>query len=84
MIRGFDPTSALAAFALTCLFLWLLQPIARRFNLLDHPHGRKDHAQPTPVTGGLAMLLACLFAYWSATPITPSLQAFCMASLLLV
>jgi len=84
VIRGFDPTSALAAFAFTCLLLWLLQPVARKLNLLDHPHGRKDHAQPTPVTGGVAMLLASLLAYWSATPATPGLQAFCVASLLLV
>ena len=45
MIRGIDPTSVAAAFGLTCLLLWLLQPVAKRLDLLDHPKGRKDHAQ---------------------------------------
>lgn len=50
---------ALAAL-LTVAGLWLLQPVADRLNLLDHPHGRKDHAHPTPVTGGLAMAFGSL------------------------
>src|SRR5690606_35650129 len=31
-----------------------------RLNLLDYPKGRKDHAHPTPITGGLAMLVAMI------------------------
>ena len=84
MIRGIDPTSVAAAFGLTCLLLWLLQPVAKRLDLLDHPKGRKDHAQPTPVTGGLAMAIASILAYWSATAVTPSMQAFFAAAALLV
>lgn len=38
--------------------VWLLQPWAARLGLLDHPAGRKAHERPTPVTGGLAMLVA--------------------------
>ena len=84
MIRGFDPTSAVMAFLLTCILLWLLQPVARRLDLFDHPRGRKDHAQPTPITGGLAMAAASILAYWTATAVTPTLQAFIVAALLLV
>lgn len=84
MIRGFDPTSAVAAFALTCMLLWLLQPVAKRLDLLDHPKGRKDHAQPTPITGGLAMAIASILAYWTATNVTPTMQAFIAAAILLV
>lgn len=51
---------AAVAAVLTVLALWLLQPIAHRLNLLDHPKGRKDHAHPTPITGGLAMAAAVL------------------------
>ena len=50
----------LMAAALTLVVLWLLQPAAHRWNLLDYPSGRKDHAHPTPVTGGLAMGLGIL------------------------
>lgn len=51
---------ALAALLLAGLFVWLLAPLAGRFGLVDHPAGRKTHARPTPVIGGLAMLLAVL------------------------
>jgi len=55
-----DAERGLAAAALTFFVLWLLQPAARRLNLLDHPKGRKDHAHPTPITGGLAMAAGIL------------------------
>lgn len=50
------------AFALTLGGLWLLTPFAQRAGLIDHPVGRKNHREPTPVTGGLAMLGAILVA----------------------
>lgn len=54
--------AALAALSITWFAQWLLQPIAKRYNLLDHPKGRKDHHAPTPVTGGLAMGLGVVLA----------------------
>lgn len=84
MISGFDPTAALLALAITSLALWLLQPVARRLNLLDHPAGRKDHAVPTPVTGGVAILIGCVIAFFVAQTSSDSLLAFCGAGLLLV
>lgn len=62
-----------ATAAITLVLLGLLQPLARRFGLLDHPVGRKDHDVPTPVTGGLAMVVAVSLVM--ALFITPS-QAF--------
>jgi hypothetical protein len=84
LIRGFDPTAALLALVITSLALGLLQPVARRLNLLDHPAGRKDHAVPTPVTGGLAILLGCVVAFFAVQTSSTSLLAFCGAALLLV
>ena len=49
---------AMVAALITWLVLKLLHPVAPRLNLLDYPKGRKDHAHPTPITGGLAMLVA--------------------------
>jgi UDP-GlcNAc:undecaprenyl-phosphate GlcNAc-1-phosphate transferase len=46
-----------AAFLLTAALILALRPVAARFGLLDHPGGRKDHAAPTPVIGGLAIAL---------------------------
>lgn len=84
MFKGFDPTTALAAFALTCLLLWLLQPVATRLDLLDHPKGRKDHDHPTPITGGLAMAVSSLLAFAVMPNLTSSLQAFGIASVIVV
>jgi UDP-GlcNAc:undecaprenyl-phosphate/decaprenyl-phosphate GlcNAc-1-phosphate transferase len=36
--------------------------IARRFNILDKPDGRKIHDKPTPLLGGLAIYLAFLLS----------------------
>jgi UDP-GlcNAc:undecaprenyl-phosphate GlcNAc-1-phosphate transferase len=84
VFKGFDPTAALGAFALTCLLLWLLQPVATRLDLLDHPRGRKDHAHPTPITGGLAMALSSLLAFAVTPNLSRSLQAFGVASVIVV
>lgn len=48
----------LAGALITVLALILARPIAIRLDLLDHPGGRKDHEQPTPVIGGIAMAIA--------------------------
>lgn len=49
---------ALLAVSGAWLLIWLLKPVAFHYGLLDCPKGRKAHAAPTPVTGGLAMTLA--------------------------
>ncbi len=81
---GLNLGAASVAFVGTALLLWLLHPLAARIGLLDHPHGRKDHAHPTPVTGGLAMLLVCGLVFFAFEPLTDSLMAFLVASSLLV
>lgn len=53
--------------AATILGLCVLAP---RVGLMDHPGGRKDHAAPTPLVGGLAIFLTVsatlIFHEWSA------------------
>lgn len=85
LIRGLDFAGAGLAFALTSIALLILQPLAARFNLLDYPNGeRKDHARPTPVTGGIAILVGCVFAFVGMRTSTSSMQAFAAAAALLV
>jgi len=75
----------LLAGLLTWLILQLLQPVAARLNLLDHPAGRKDHAHPTPITGGIAMALAVMVAGMATlTQAGTPFYGFILASLLLV
>jgi len=44
------------------VLILLLRGAAHRFGIVDHPGGRKQHTQPTPTVGGLAMYLAVLLA----------------------
>ncbi len=58
--------SAAAAFIAGLLILMLRRP-AERWGLVDHPGGRKRHAAPVPLTGGIAitvgMVLALAFSF---------------------
>jgi len=86
----------LIAAALTLLIQWLLHPVAHRWNLLDFPKGRKDHAHPTPITGGLAMAVGILVTAWATQDLPGSITqgvqgvqgsawiAFSLASTLLI
>ncbi len=51
----------LATFSATLALLFLMGASAKSFGLLDHPDARKRHQNPTPMVGGLAMLIAILF-----------------------
>lgn len=81
---GLDFRAGVLALVITSLVLYLLQPFAAKLNLLDHPKGRKDHANPTPVTGGLAILIGCAVAFVFTQRGSTSLQAFLAAAGLLV
>lgn len=49
--------------ALTLLLIPFARGLARRFGLVDQPDGhRKIHKEPMPVSGGLAILVACVIA----------------------
>ncbi len=76
--------AVLAAFVVTSLILWLLKPLAHRFDLLDHPAGRKDHQEATPVIGGVAMFIGFIFAFLAIGAVNPVIVSFAVASLLLV
>lgn len=76
---------ALLAAAIAWGMLKLLRPLAPRLNLLDFPKGRKDHAHPTPIIGGLTMVVGCLVVLPLLPGHAPStMLAFLAASLLLV
>jgi UDP-GlcNAc:undecaprenyl-phosphate GlcNAc-1-phosphate transferase len=81
---GFDPTLTLLTFVVTAGVLWLIQPVAYRFGLLDHPAGRKDHAEPTPVTGGLAIFVGCAIVFLWGRSNSHALHSFLAAAALLV
>ncbi len=70
---------------LTWLALRLLQPVAARLDLLDHPKGRKDHAHPTPITGGIAMAVGVMVAgLLTRTVVGTTFLGFVAAAVLLV
>lgn len=73
-----------AAAFITYAAMRLAEPIALRWGLVDRPQGRKDHDAPTPVTGGVCMLLAVALAMPLFGNLTPAFPAFCLAGLILV
>ena len=55
------PASMIAAFLLVPAGLWLANPHAGRFGLIDKPDGdRKQNQEATPLTGGYAIYVALL------------------------
>lgn len=81
----FDIAALLVATAVTGLVMWFAEPSARRLNLLDHPNdNRKDHATPTPVTGGIAMVAGVIVAGIATQSPSPASYAFGMAAILLL
>ncbi len=42
-------------FVLSWLLTHLMRRVAQRFDILDHPVGRKAHIKPTPLLGGVAI-----------------------------
>jgi len=72
------------AAAITRLLLGVLQPLAVRLGLLDYPSGRKDHAEPTTVTGGLAMAMGIFLPMLWFTSASPASVSFMTAAALLV
>lgn len=65
--------------------MWFAEPSARHLNLLDHPNGnRKDHASPTPVTGGIAMVAGVVVAGIATLPVSQPLYGFGIASIFLL
>lgn len=51
------------SFLITLAFSYIINKISRRFYLLDNPVARSNHTDPTPRTGGVAILLTLLLAY---------------------
>ncbi|WP_165942166.1 MraY family glycosyltransferase [Luteimonas arsenica] len=77
---------ALVAAVVAWGVLRILHPLAPRLNLLDFPQGRKDHAHPTPIIGGLAMVAGVMLVTLLFMPgfASETLVSFWGASLLLV
>ena len=71
-------------FSAVVALVFLLDPIARRVGLLDHPGGRKDHAAPTPVTGGLAIALGTIFPALLLSAPSPQLIGLGVAAAILI
>lgn len=75
----------LVSLAVTALVMWFAEPSARHLNLLDHPNGnRKDHASPTPVTGGIAMVAGVIVAGIATLPVSQATFGFAMAAVFLL
>lgn len=73
-----------ASALLTAGLVGMLRPFARRHGLVDRPSGRKNHASPTPIIGGLAIALAFIISLFLVEESFRSIAAYTMATLLLM
>lgn len=75
----------LLSFFVSATILGLLNPLAPRLHLLDHPsERRKNHAQPVPLIGGIAIFVALLVSVLVSTPLDRSLTYGLSGAALLV
>jgi UDP-GlcNAc:undecaprenyl-phosphate GlcNAc-1-phosphate transferase len=87
LTAGFLRTAALefiAAFAAVTAIILLLHPFAARLGLIDRPGGRKDHAAPTPVTGGLAIAFGTILPALILTPPNAQVVGLGVAAVILL
>jgi UDP-GlcNAc:undecaprenyl-phosphate/decaprenyl-phosphate GlcNAc-1-phosphate transferase len=74
----------LTAFIATFIFVVILNPLAFKTGLMDHPGHRKHHKDPTPLTGGLAVYLAILVTLFIHDIDLPSKSACIVSATILV
>lgn len=74
----------IAAFSAVTAIIFLLSPFATRLGLVDKPGGRKDHAAPTPVTGGLAIAVGTILPALALTPPNVQVVGLGVAAIILV
>jgi UDP-GlcNAc:undecaprenyl-phosphate GlcNAc-1-phosphate transferase len=81
-------TELLISVVLAATATWLLTrallPAAPALGLIDHPAGRKNHVQPTPVVGGVAFILGVLALAWLLIEDRSLLPAFTLSALILL
>lgn len=68
----------------TLFALAALLALASRLHLVDYPSGRKAHAAPTPVVGGLAIVIGAAPFALLLLPLTTQLKGFFIAAAILV
>ncbi len=83
-VLGRAVLAATVALLLAVVLTPLAKPLAIRVGLVDRPGGRKAHITPTPLIGGLVILLATVPVALLIEPITPELRGLGVAMALLL
>ena len=78
------PSFFFTAFIATFIFIVILNPLALKTGLMDHPGHRKHHCSPTPLTGGLAVYLAILATLFIHDVNLPNKAAYIFSATILV
>jgi len=72
------------SFAVSCLVIWALRPVAPMVGLLDHPGGRKMHVGAVPLIGGIGMFIALVVGVTLMPATDPDAKYLLGATALLV
>jgi UDP-GlcNAc:undecaprenyl-phosphate/decaprenyl-phosphate GlcNAc-1-phosphate transferase len=73
-----------AAFVLTIVLTVLIRPLATFMGLLARPGGHRTHSLPTPVVGGMAILLAIIPIGLFLMPLTAPIRSLGLAAVLIL
>jgi len=84
MIMEIASFTGLIAVVSAFVALLILQPIARRFRLVDIPNHRKAHKGAVPLIGGLSAFAGLLVAWLISMPLTEGFGIYLFCALMLV
>lgn len=73
-----------AATIISLVLVPFMMSHAERLGMVDHPSGRRVHAQPIPRVGGWGIVFGTLIPLFAMTTLTPLLGVFIYGSLILL
>ena len=86
--RNVAAPSAVYAFLIALAFVGLVgtpvaMALARRFDVMAPPGGRRIHSRPTPLLGGVAIVVGVLLASLPNLPLNPQYEAILLGTVLI-
>jgi UDP-GlcNAc:undecaprenyl-phosphate GlcNAc-1-phosphate transferase len=71
------------AFVLTVLFSFPLRSLAEKWGMVAVPGGRRDHGEPVPMTGGIAMFIGTAWGFEATHGVNADWSMFLLACALM-
>jgi UDP-GlcNAc:undecaprenyl-phosphate GlcNAc-1-phosphate transferase len=79
-----DPYRIAVAFFLTVLMTVILEHLAPRFGMVDHPGGRKQHTREVPLVGGVAIFIGFIASMLGDESFHPAIWLLAAMALMVI